>query len=41
MLSKVDYLKYFSDENVNEAIKIYENYKLAFEKDITILFFNG
>ena len=36
MLSKVDYIKYFTDENLNEAIKIYENYKLAFEKDITI-----
>ena len=36
MLSKENLLKTFSEDNVNEAIKIYENYKLAYEKDITI-----
>ena len=36
MLNKADYIKFFSEDDVNEAIKIYENYKLAYEKDITI-----
>lgn len=36
MVNKEYILKNFSEDDVNEAIKIYENYKLAFEKDITI-----
>ena len=36
MLSKENLLKTFSEDDINEAIKIYENYKLAYEKDITI-----
>ncbi|MDV4152528.1 YlmH/Sll1252 family protein [Clostridium sp. AL.422] len=36
MLSKEYFLKSFSEDDVNEAVKIYENYKLAYEKDITI-----
>lgn len=36
MLSKENLLKIFLEDDVNEAIKIYENYKLAYEKDITI-----
>ena len=35
MVNKEYILKNFSEDDVNEAIKIYENYKLAFEKDIT------
>ena len=36
MISKEFYLKNFSDENINEAIKVYEDYKLSYEKDISI-----
>lgn len=36
MISKENFLKNFSEDDVNEAIKIYENYKLSYEKDITI-----
>lgn len=36
MISKDNFLKNFSEDDVNEAIKIYENYKLSYEKDITI-----
>lgn len=36
MVNKEYILKNFSEDDVNEAIKIYENYILAFEKDITI-----
>ncbi len=36
MVNKEYILKNFTDDDVNEAIKIYENYKLAVEKDITI-----
>mgnify|MGYP004443501309 FL=1 len=36
MVNKEYILKKFTDYDVNEAIKIYENYKLAVEKDITI-----
>lgn len=36
MLNKEYLLKSFTDDDVNEAIKIYDNYKLAVEKDITV-----
>ena len=36
MLTKEILLKNFSDEDAKEAIKVYENYSLAYEKDITI-----
>ena len=36
MLTKEILLKNFSDEDAKEAIKVYENYRLAYEKDITI-----
>ncbi len=36
MVTKEFLVKNFSEDDINEAIKIYENYKLAFEKDITI-----
>lgn len=36
MVNKEYILNNFSEDDVKEAIKIYENYKLAFEKDITI-----
>lgn len=36
MLTKEFLLKNFSDEDAKEAIKVYENYSLAYEKDITI-----
>lgn len=36
MISKENFLKNFSEDDINEAIKIYENYKLSYEKDITI-----
>ncbi len=36
MVNKEYILKYFTEDDVNEAIKIYENYKLAIDKDITI-----
>lgn len=36
MVNKEYIINNFSEDDVKEAIKIYENYKLAFEKDITI-----
>lgn len=36
MVNKEYILKNFTEDDVNEAIKIYENYRLAVEKDITI-----
>lgn len=36
MLSKEVFIKNFTEDDAKEAIKIYENYKLAYEKDITI-----
>lgn len=36
MLTKETLLKNFTEEDAKEAIKVYENYKLAYEKDITI-----
>lgn len=40
MLSKEKLLNIFEDEEITEAIKIYEKYKLAYEKNITV-FSNG
>lgn len=36
MLTKETLIKNFTEEDAKEAIKIYENYKLAYEKDITV-----
>ncbi|KLE16746.1 YlmH/Sll1252 family protein [Clostridium sp. C8] len=36
MLKKETLIKSFSEEDINEALKIYEKYKLAYEKDIPI-----
>lgn len=36
MLKKETILKSFTEDDVKEAIKIYEKYKLAYERDITI-----
>ncbi|MBE6054146.1 MAG: RNA-binding protein [Clostridium sartagoforme] len=36
MVNKEYLIKNFLDDDLSEAIKIYENYKLAYEKDITI-----
>ncbi|VYU62962.1 RNA-binding protein [Clostridium tertium] len=40
MLSKEKLLNVFTDEDIIDATKIYEKYKLAYEKDITV-FSNG
>jgi RNA-binding protein YlmH len=36
MLSKEVFIKNFTEDDAKEAIKIYEKYKIAYEKDITI-----
>lgn len=36
MLKKETILKSFNEDDAKEAIKIYEKYKLAYEKDITV-----
>lgn len=36
MIKKETIIKAFSEEDIKDAIKIYEKYKLAFEKNITI-----
>lgn len=36
MITKQEIVKYFNEEDLNEAIKIYEKYILSYEKDITI-----
>ena len=36
MITKEFLIKNFTEEDAKEAVKIYENYKLAYEKDITI-----
>lgn len=36
MLDKEVFIKNFTEDDAKEAIKIYENYKLAYEKDIPI-----
>lgn len=36
MISKQEIVKHFNEEEINEAIKIYDKYILSYEKDITI-----
>lgn len=36
MITKQEVIKYFNEEDLNEAIKIYEKYLISYEKDITM-----